>query len=589
MNDSQFATPSPTGELAVAPHTGMSESLVVGTTSHRNLCPVEVEDLAIAVRALFLRLRADFPQLPLTIVSSLAAGGDQLVAEQALALGARLVAPLPLPRAEYARDFTDAADRARFDALCAQATVIELPMVSGAALGIDDDDPRARDWHYAQAGVYVASHCHLLLALWDGKDTDLLGGTSQIVQYHLSGIKPELIERRRTTSVRNPLGENNERLAFHIVCSRDQSDGAPASPLQPLQTFWRTGESAIDGAGPMPQEFRAMFERIAELNDDTLKYVDEIAAATAGADHSRSRGYAGLAAIERRFAVADWLALHFQRRVLFAMRTLYTLAALMGIAFIVYDQLSQRYMIFAFLALFACGVTLDVLARKRGWHRKYLDYRALAEGLRVQAYWRRAGLSMTGDAEFAHDNFLQKQDVELGWIRNVMRSAGLDADDAPDLVVDPDRVIEEWVGRSGQSGQLHYYERRVADRSRTHRLTEWLGGFSLWAGIAICIFLAATITALSDDWRTILVSVMGALSVIAAVREAYAYRKADKELIKQYRFMRRIFANARTALDRATGADQQREILRALGEAALAEHAEWTLMHRERPLERARI
>ncbi|MEO8010412.1 MAG: hypothetical protein ABI650_02080, partial [Dokdonella sp.] len=133
------------------------------------------------------------------------------------------------------------------------------------------------------------------------------------------------------------------------------------------------------------------------------------------------------------------------------------------------------------------------------------------------------------------------------------------------------------------------YERRVADRSRTHRVTEWLGGFSLWTGIAICVFLALTITALSDDWRTILVSIMGALSIIAAVRDAYAYRKADKELIKQYRFMRRIFANARSALDRATDADQQREILRALGEAALAEHAEWTLMHRERPLERARM
>ena len=47
---------------------------------------------------------------------------------------------------------------------------------------------------------------------------------------------------------------------------------------------------------------------------------------------------------------------------------------------------------------------------------------------------------------------------------------------------------------------------------------------------------------------------MGALSIIAAVREAYAYRKADKELVKQYRFMRRIYRNARTALDAAGSA-----------------------------------
>jgi hypothetical protein len=33
----------------------------------------------------------------------------------------------------------------------------------------------------------------------------------------------------------------------------------------------------------------------------------------------------------------------------------------------------------------------------------------------------------------------------------------------------------------------------------------------------------------------------------------------------------------------------QRAILRALGDAALAEHAEWALMHRQRPLEAGRM
>ena len=248
-------------------------------------------------------------------------------------------------------------------------------------------------------------------------------------------------------------------------------------------------------------------------------------------------------------------------------------------------------MIFVFLVLFAFGVSLSVLAQRRGWHRKYLDYRALAEGLRVQSYWRRAGLSVTADSEFAHDNFLQKQDVELGWIRNVMRSAGLEGEIAkrprePDALA---RVIGEWVGGSGGSGQLAYYERRVLQRTRLHRITETLGAVSLWLGIAISVFLAVFFLRLSQDTKTELVSLMAAVSIIAAVREAYAYRKADKELIKQYRFMCRIFSSARSALDRTHDPGEQREILRALGEAALAEHAEWTLMHRERPLEHARF
>jgi len=88
--------------------------------------------------------------------------------------------------------------------------------------------------------------------------------------------------------------------------------------------------------------------------------------------------------------------------------------------------------------------------------------------------------------------------------------------------------------------------------------------------------------------RGVLVTTMGALSLIAAVREAYAYRKADKELVKQYRFMHRIYRNARLALDAANSTQERREILRALGEAALAEHAEWALMHRDRPIEHGR-
>ena len=82
---------------------------------------------------------------------------------------------------------------------------------------------------------------------------------------------------------------------------------------------------------------------------------------------------------------------------------------------------------------------------------------------------------------------------------------------------------------------------------------------------------------------------MGGFPLIAAIREAYAHKKADKELIKQYRFMHRLFSNARERLDETTTDDQKRAILRALGEAALDEHAEWILMHRERPLEQTRF
>jgi hypothetical protein len=53
--------------------------------------------------------------------------------------------------------------------------------------------------------------------------------------------------------------------------------------------------------------------------------------------------------------------------------------------------------------------------------------------------------------------------------------------------------------------------------------------------------------------------------------------------------MQRIFSAARSELEHAADATESREILRGLGETALAEHAEWAVMHRERPLEHGKF
>ena len=150
-------------------------------------------------------------------------------------------------------------------------------------------------------------------------------------------------------------------------------------------------------------------------------------------------------------------------------------------------------------------------------------------------------------------------------------------------------VIAEWVGAPERGGQLDYYARKTAHRSRMHRLTRRLGLACLWISISIGVLLALFQRRLGGDTTNLLVSAMGVVAIVAAARESYAYRKGDKELSKQYRYMFDIFANARTKLDAAREAMGKREVLRELGEAALAEHSEWTLMHRERPLENTRF
>ena len=78
---------------------------------------------------------------------------------------------------------------------------------------------------------------------------------------------------------------------------------------------------------------------------------------------------------------------------------------------------------------------------------------------------------------------------------------------------------------------------------------------------------------------------MGTVLLFVGVRQSYAKSTAEAELIKQYEFMYRIFRNARRRIDEAETDADKRRLLKVLGDAALEEHAQWILIHRERSID----
>ena len=560
--------------------------LVIGVTSHRNLAPAQIEPIRQRIADFLAQLKRDFPGMPLVMISALAQGGDQLAAREALAAGARLVAPLPLSPETYREDFEDDSTRDGFADLCQRADVLQLPLMPGSSLADVATHGEARNRQYAQAGVFVASHCHILLALWDGRESNLLGGTAQVVRYALDGVMPGWIERR--ASERTMLNRVDESVVYHIACSRIEGDGQllpPIAALLPLQVRWLSQDSARAAGDGMQDAFRRMFAQMREFDLDQRRHARELLPTDAG----------NASVIDRLFAAADALAIHFQKRVTWTMLGIHVLAAATGIAFVAYADLPngvpfQHLGIYVFIALFGAGMLLARLARRSEWHRKYIDYRALAEGLRVQGYWRRAGVTAINPGAFAHDHFMQKTDVELGWIRNVMRVPSID------FVVDGSAsasaladVVSDWIGQPGAGGQLDYYTRKTAHRMRTQAAAQAFSRVSLLAGMVIVVLLALFQDWLGPDHTSLMLALLAICGIIAAARESYAYRKGDKELIKQYRYMLGIFSDARRKLDAERTLAGKRQILRALGEAALAEHSEWALMHRQRPLDNARF
>ncbi len=561
--------------------------LIVGVTAHRDIVPAIVPQLERDVRAFLQRLRDEHPQLPITVMSGLAEGGDRLVARCAIELGLPLVAVLPLSRTEYALDFTSPDSRLEFEALLSSAEVVELPLAAGDTPESVREPGSSRDRQYAQLGVYVSSHCQVLLALWDGRRSDAAGGTSDVVTYHLRGVMSCL---GNPDAPPNLLADDDSDLVFHIACPRERENGHLD---EPLRARWLTCAGESPGEGPLPETYRRMFRQLGEFNGDAQKYAAAIAAggssllpADAGIDWPRSA-----LSIDALYVRADWLALHFRRRVHHSLLFLHTSAVLTGLAFILYSEFDAwRGYLVALLALFAGAVALARIGSRREWHRRYLDYRVLAEGLRVQCYWTIAEVPAAYRVGFAYDSFLQKQDVELGWIRHVMRVANLGERPLTATGGSGLRwVIDHWVGDGGDTGQLGYFRRRSAERERKYRHTEVLGRLSLMLSLACALILLVADSVLTEDMGRALLVVMGAAALFAGVREAYSHKLADKELIKQYRFMSRIFAGAAKRLAKARLPAVQHQVLEALGQAALEEHAEWILMHRERPLEHNRL
>ena len=139
------------------------ENMRIGITGHQRLKDQEWVQHEID------SLLAELPS-PLTGISSLAAGADQLFANAILKHGGSLEAVIPF--AGYERVFVADRDREEFKRLLGLATNAETLETEGSA-----------EEAYLAAGKRVVDVADLVVAVWDGKPAAGLGGTGDVVKY----------------------------------------------------------------------------------------------------------------------------------------------------------------------------------------------------------------------------------------------------------------------------------------------------------------------------------------------------------------------------------------------------------------------
>ena len=142
----------------------------IGVTGHRFLA--EISKLRDGIDQALTRIAQTYPDEPWSVVSSLAEGADRLVVQRVLVARpeARLIVPLPLAISEYVKDFTSGQSRAEFEDLLAQAAEV-----------IDPPEVTSRSEGYWLAGRKMLERSDVLIALWDGQDSQGQGGTGEMV------------------------------------------------------------------------------------------------------------------------------------------------------------------------------------------------------------------------------------------------------------------------------------------------------------------------------------------------------------------------------------------------------------------------
>ena len=539
--------------------------IVLGITGHRDLLEEDKPFYREKLTQLFTQLKLDYPKTPLKLVSPLAEGADRVVADVAIKNGIELIVPLPLPEVEYEKDFPDTIDEYRkLKNTTSKENCFVLSLADGNTEANISEHGHQRNLQYALVGTYITMRCHILIALWDGTQNDTTGGTAQVVQFKLEGSENPCDQ---SISLLDPVDCGP---VFHIETRRSGNE----SSRKPTSAQWLYPQERSE------ENQKIILGHIETFNSEVLRRN------TAAMEKSRNYvipDYDDLAKSEKdildTYAMADVFSIHYQGIAHRTLSAILILAGAMALSFEIYAHLIIDPLILALYPVFFVAIIGTYFwHRKIGAHGKYLDYRALAEGLRVQIFWRLAGIC---DAVSA--NYLRKQNDELQWIREALRGSNI----LPVPKQNLNLVYKHWI-KDQENYFMKCAQRQHEKLEKLERYSDWLYGSGLFVSIIAIVFWDFLEHA--KGLHHMLIVFMGFTPIVAALWINYSEKISLHAQSKQYSRFAIIFNRARKifeSLKENTEANQIqiKQLVKELGKEALIENGDWVLLRRERPIE----
>jgi uncharacterized membrane protein len=473
------------------------------------------------------------------------------------------------------------------------------------------------------------------VAFWDGEESTSI--TAQLVRFRLQGEPPE--DYPWTGSA--PLGFHSDRgvacvihtpraggskkgaapgrlagaLEVRVPATNKEYGEACARPiarkLSSFGRFWRRVLHALGSATRAGE-----LEQLHELCQHTQDFNRDIAGHTS--DSKLRKALNRVSGEEKMLWPEGSVQWHGWRRLNAVAATASYLSGRR-------KRWYQRAQIGAFASLFAAAISLHLYAHwhdavegkeVHGWHwllgfllllviagivvcwvwwwrldEKQLDYRTLAEAIRVRKFWARAGLNAS-----VVDSYLGQLRGETTWARRAVYNispppsfwAGHFAKlDRNVQLVRLRDVLNEWV--IGQNSFLEH------SRAREHRHASWLRKLGVafavvgWLLLIILFFCRVPRFGLDVNEPHEAWLIGPALAVIlGGLLIALCERGSHEELAQQYERLHAVFVSGACELRRcleAGNVEAAQKVVEALGREALTENASWLILRRARPLE----
>lgn len=298
------------------------------------------------------------------------------------------------------------------------------------------------------------------------------------------------------------------------------------------------------------------------------------------------------------YAAADHLSMRNAekyRRILLALSVAGTLLA---VAFLLYDEINLYGLILACGVLLLTLFIINGLAKQLNCHRKYLEYRLLAEGARVQYFLRKAK-----SRQNAADLLPWSWRFNVPWTEPVLRELGRTVDGAPENSSPAEaaageaaaeknprggdscrsryRILDVWV-----RGQAQYHREALIMTEARIRRNDRISNLALFLALAtyaaalvfeICVgglFSGSVLLGQRqmEVIRVILKVAMGSFSAMTLFAGNYYGKLSLEETAQDHRRMAALYEKTEEEILR-TG--ETEDLITKLAREELSENSSW--------------